>query len=62
LFHELVEKLPEAEREVVNLLFYEALSQDEAAKLLGVNVRTVKRRWQSARLRLSGNDDSDRPR
>lgn len=61
-FHELVEKLPEAEREVVNLLFYEALSQDEAAKLLGVNVRTVKRRWQSARLRLSGNHDSDRPR
>jgi DNA-directed RNA polymerase specialized sigma24 family protein len=47
---------------VVNLLFYEALSQDEAAKLLCVNVRTVKRRWQSARLRLSGNDDSDRPR
>ena len=34
-------------------------TQDEAAKLLGVNVRTVKRRWQSARLRLSGNDNSD---
>jgi len=56
-FHTLVESLPEDEREVVNLLFYEALTQDEAAQLLGVNVRTVKRRWHSARLTLNGNQD-----
>lgn len=61
-FHEEVEKLPEEEKEVVNLLFYEALTQDEAATILGVNVRTVKRRWQSARMRLSGIDESLRPR
>lgn len=61
-FHLRVEKLPEAEREIVNLLFYEALTQDEAARLLGVNVRTVKRRWQSARLKLHGKPDSDQPR
>mgnify|MGYP006272954317 CR=1 FL=1 len=58
-FHTLVESLPEEEREVVNLLFYEALTQEEAAQLLGVNVRTIKRRWQSARLTLNGTNDGD---
>lgn len=58
-FHTLVETLPEDEREVVNLLFYEALTQEEAAQVLGVNVRTVKRRWQSARLAINGNGNSD---
>lgn len=61
-FHERVDQLPEAEREIVNLLFYEALTQEEAAQLLGVNVRTVKRRWQAARLRLHGSPSSDQPR
>jgi DNA-directed RNA polymerase specialized sigma24 family protein len=28
------------------------LSQAEAAEVLGVNERTIKRRWQSARLKL----------
>jgi hypothetical protein len=44
-FHERVEALPEAEREVVGLLWYEGVSQEEAAALLGVSLRTVKRRW-----------------
>ena len=51
-FHQRVDRLPEDEREIVNLLFYEGLQQDEAATVLGVSTRTVKRRWQSARLRL----------
>lgn len=51
-FHAQVGKLPEEEQEVVNLLFYEALTQEEAAKVLGVSLRTLKRRWQSARCRL----------
>lgn len=55
-FHTLVETLPDDEREVVNLLFYEALTQEDAAQVLGVNVRTVKRRWQAARLKLHGHD------
>jgi len=58
-FHTLVETLPDDEREVVNLLFYEALTQEEAAHLLGVHVRTVKRRWQSARLSLNRNSNDD---
>ena len=48
-FHAQVEALPDEEREVVGLLFYEGLTQQEAATVLGVSLRTVKRRWQSAR-------------
>jgi DNA-directed RNA polymerase specialized sigma24 family protein len=33
-------------------LWYQGLSQGEAAALLEVDVRTVKRRWQAARLKL----------
>ena len=51
-FHEQVEKLPEEEREVFNLLWYEEMSQDEAAGVLGVTARTIRRRWQDARYRL----------
>lgn len=51
-FHAQVEALPDEEKEVVNLLFYEALSQEEAASVLGISLRTVKRRWHSARCRL----------
>ena len=52
-FHQRVDQLPEEEREVVNLLFYEGLQQEEAADVLGISIRTLKRRWQSARLRLN---------
>lgn len=51
-FHESVENLPEEQREVVNLLWYEGISQLKAAKLLDVSLTTVKRRWQEARLVL----------
>lgn len=51
-FHAQVEALPDEEREVVGLLFYEQLSQQKAATVLGVSLRTVKRRWQSARYLL----------
>jgi hypothetical protein len=43
---------PMEEREVFDLLWYHALTQAEAAELLQVTDRTVKRRWRSARLRL----------
>jgi len=49
-FHERVELLPEEEREVFNLLWYQELTQDEAASLLGVSARTINRRWRDARL------------
>lgn len=51
-FHELTESLPEEERQVVDLLFIHEMTQEEAAGVLGVSLRTVKRRWLSARTRL----------
>jgi DNA-directed RNA polymerase specialized sigma24 family protein len=51
-FHETIDTLPEPEREVFDLLWYHGLSQDEAAGVLEVDVRTVKRRWRAAGLSL----------
>lgn len=51
-FHTGVECLPENEREIVNLLFYQGLTQTEAASVLGIPLRTLKRRWQSVKLKL----------
>lgn len=51
-FHERVGRLPAEEREVVDLVFYEGMSQEEAAELLDISIRTVRRRWQDARFRL----------
>jgi RNA polymerase sigma-70 factor (ECF subfamily) len=51
-FHAQVEALPDEEREIVGLLFYEGLTQQESATVLGVSLRTVKRRWLSARCLL----------
>lgn len=52
-FHEAVQELPETEREVAELLWYQELTQEEAAEILNVDKSTVKRRWRSARLKLS---------
>lgn len=52
LFHEKIEELPEKEREVFQLLWYQGLKQEEAATILEVDVRTIKRRWQAARIQL----------
>jgi RNA polymerase sigma factor (sigma-70 family) len=59
-FHERVDALPEHEREVFGLLYYEGLEQAEAAKVLGVSERTVRNRWTRAKLLLAGElaDDS----
>jgi RNA polymerase sigma-70 factor (ECF subfamily) len=46
------EALPEEERELLDLLWYQGLSQPEAARLLGLPERTLKRRWQAVRLHL----------
>jgi RNA polymerase sigma-70 factor (ECF subfamily) len=51
-FHEAVQRLPEPEREVFDLLWYQGLTQGEAATVLGVTERTVKNRWRSAKLEL----------
>jgi RNA polymerase sigma-70 factor (ECF subfamily) len=49
-FHDAVNRLPEEEREVVNLLWYDNRTHAQAAELLGVATKTIQRRWASARL------------
>jgi RNA polymerase sigma factor (sigma-70 family) len=44
--------LPADEREVFDLVWYQGLTQDKAATLLGISEATLKRRWLSARRRL----------
>jgi RNA polymerase sigma-70 factor (ECF subfamily) len=51
-FHRQIDGPPEEEREVVDLHFYQGLTKAEAAELLGVDVRTVQRRWNAALHRL----------
>ena len=51
-FHELLEKLPAEEREVLALTFYHRLSKDEIAELMQVSTRTVNRFLQKAVARL----------
>lgn len=52
-FHSEVEKLPEEDREVFDLIWYAGLSQAEAAQALNISLKTIQRRWRGARLRLS---------
>jgi DNA-directed RNA polymerase specialized sigma24 family protein len=37
---------------VVGLIFYQGWTQAQVAEVLGVNVRTVRRRWEAALVRL----------
>jgi RNA polymerase sigma factor (sigma-70 family) len=60
-FHERVSTLPEEEAEAFELLWYHELTQEEAAEVLGLSVSTVKRRWQSARVRLMDSFGGESP-
>lgn len=46
--HEAVEKLPPEEREVFGLIFYHGWTQAQVGTLLGMDPRTVRRRWKAA--------------
>ncbi len=50
--HEKVQLLPPEQLEVFDLVYYHELTQPEAADVLGVSLRTVKRRWREARKNL----------
>jgi RNA polymerase sigma-70 factor (ECF subfamily) len=47
-FHEGVESLPPQEREIISLAFYHGWSQKRMAEFLGVDERTIRRRWCAA--------------
>jgi len=50
--HAHIADLPEEEREVCELLWYQGLTQPDAAEVLDMPLRTLKRRWQKVRLKL----------
>jgi RNA polymerase sigma-70 factor (ECF subfamily) len=52
-FHRRIEGLADDDREIFDLLWYQGLTQQEAAAILDVTERTVNRRWIGARLRLN---------
>ena len=51
-FHNCVDSLPEPDRTMVDLIWYHGLPQQDVAQLLGIDIRTVQRRWVKARLQL----------
>ncbi len=51
-FHRSVESMNDEDREVVDLLWYQGLTQGEAAEILEVSEKTINRRWVAARMRL----------
>jgi RNA polymerase sigma factor (sigma-70 family) len=52
-FHRKVEELPQAHREVFELIWYHGLSQADVAKLLDVHPKAISLRWIAARLALA---------
>ena len=50
--HAYIQQLPEEERELFDLIFYQGMPQPLVAKVLGIPSRTLKRRWQQSRLRF----------
>jgi len=59
--HTMAGELPEDESEVFHLCWYLGLKQDEIARELGCSLRTVKRRWESAKERLAAAMPGERP-
>jgi RNA polymerase sigma factor (sigma-70 family) len=51
--HETIATLPAEDREMFDLHWYLGLSLQETADAIGVSLRTAKRRWVSAKLRLT---------
>lgn len=51
-FHQAINELPEAEKEVISLIWYDGISKQECARLLGISLSTIRRREVSARLIL----------
>lgn len=51
-FHQRVQEFPEELLQVFDLVWYQGLTQEETAELLGISERTVQRRWRQACLDL----------
>lgn len=58
-FHESVDALPNELKMVVEQLWYNGLTQADAAEVLGISLATLKRRWTQARLLLADSIKED---
>ena len=58
--HAAVDSLPEREREVIALAYFEGLSQSEVAENLGIPLGTVKTRTRSGLARLADRLSNER--
>jgi RNA polymerase sigma factor (sigma-70 family) len=52
-FHTYIENLPDDERQLFDLLWYQGLTLNETSELLGIPLRTLGRAWKVARIRLA---------
>ena len=52
-FHQQIENLPAAERDVFDLMYYQGLTQKDTAAQLKISAKTTKVRWDSSRVRIS---------
>jgi RNA polymerase sigma-70 factor (ECF subfamily) len=53
-FRSRIESLPDEDQEMFDLLWYQGLTQAEAAEILKISERQVNRRWIAARAKLIG--------
>ena len=60
-FHEAVGRLPESDRELVELGYYQGLEKSEIARLLETSEKTVQRRWDRIARRLVDELGDDLP-
>ncbi len=60
-FHQAASMLPEDEREVFGLKWYDGLTLEQVAQEIGISLRTVKRRWHSAQALLDNALGEERP-
>jgi len=60
-FHRYVDLLPDVDRALYDLLWYQGLTQASAAQVLNVTERTIQRRWQQLRLDLHGQFKGEPP-
>lgn len=51
-FHDAIKELPKPDQELVELIWFQNLSQAEVATILGVSISTIKKRWRIARIQI----------
>ena len=51
-FHKTIQGLPEIEKSLFDLLYYQGLSQEEASEILNIPMRSLKRYWRNAKVKL----------